>query len=103
MQPLVAPRRMKYVPPERDLPYKDPKDVSQRTVDMLRAWSPERKQFDPLAAPRHVDTIRAHVGNTHRRAGALTFSPLSSTPSRRSTSGTWCTLCVVGVMVIRRS
>jgi hypothetical protein len=32
MQPLVAPRRMKWVPPERDFLYKDNTDVSQRTV-----------------------------------------------------------------------
>src|SRR5437870_4190891 len=80
MQPLVAPRRKKYVPPERDLLYKDHKDVSERTVYILRAWSPDRKRFVPLAAPRQVDTIRSRVGNTHRRAGALTSPPLSSTP-----------------------
>ena len=43
MQPLVAPRRMKEVRPERDLLYKDTKDVSERTVDMLRALSPDRQ------------------------------------------------------------
>ena len=32
MQPVVAPRRMKCVPPERDFLYKDHQDVSQRTV-----------------------------------------------------------------------
>jgi hypothetical protein len=32
MQPVVAPRRMKCVPRERDFLYKDNKDVSQRTV-----------------------------------------------------------------------
>src|SRR6266568_42050 len=103
MQPLVAPRRMKYVPPERDLLYKDHKDVSERTVYILRAWSPDRKRFVPLAAPRQVDTIRSRVGNTHRRAGALTSPPLSSTPSRRSTSCKSFTPCVVVLMAIRLS
>jgi hypothetical protein len=32
MQPLVAPRRIQYVPPARDLLDKDDQDVSQRTV-----------------------------------------------------------------------
>ena len=57
MQRLVAPRRMKSVPPARDLLYKDHQDVSERTVYIVRAWSPERKRFVPLAAPRQVDTI----------------------------------------------
>jgi hypothetical protein len=74
MQPLVAPRRMKCVPPECDFLYKDHQDVSQRTVYILRALSPDRKRFVPLAAPRQVDTLRSRVGNTHLRAGALTSS-----------------------------
>src|SRR6266568_7297720 len=103
MQPLVAPRRMKYVPPERDLLYKDHKDVSERTVDILRAWSPDRKRFVPLAAPRQVDTIRARVGHTHRRAGALTSPPLSWCSLRRSTSCKLFTPFVVGLLAMRRS
>jgi hypothetical protein len=75
MQPLVAPRRMKYIPPARAFLYKDPQDVSERTVDILRALSPDRQRFVPLAAPRQVATIRSRVGNTPLRAGALPSLP----------------------------
>ena len=77
MHPLVAPRRMKCLPPARDFQYKDPQDVSQRTVCYVRVLNPERKRFVPLAAPRQVDIVRSRVGNTHRRAGALTSFPFS--------------------------
>jgi hypothetical protein len=77
MQPLVAPRRMKCLPPARDFLYKAPQDVSQRTVCNVRVLNPDRKRFVPLAAPRQVDRHRSRVGNTHRRAGALTSFPLS--------------------------
>ena len=103
MQPLVAPRRMKYVPPAREFLSKDPQDVSERTVCIVRALSPERTRFVPLAAPRHVDTIQSRVGNTPRRAGALTSLPLSSLVSRRSMSCTSCIPCVVVLMAMQRS
>jgi hypothetical protein len=70
---------------------------------MLRALRLEMTRFVPLAAPRHVDTLRSRVGNTPRRAGALTSSPLSPLCSRRSMSCTWRIPCVVGLMAIRRS
>ena len=75
MQPSVAPRQRKCVPPERDFLSKDNTDVSQRTVCSVRGLHPERTRCVPLAAPRHVDMIRTRVGHTPRRAGALT-SPL---------------------------
>jgi hypothetical protein len=56
MQPTVALRRMKCVPRERDFLDKDSKDVSQRTVDILRALSSERTRCGPLAPPGQVDT-----------------------------------------------
>ena len=71
MQPVVAPRRMKCLPPARDFRYKDKLDVSQRTVCYVRVLHPERQRFVPLAAPRQVDIVRSRVGNTPRRAGAL--------------------------------
>ena len=102
MQPLVAPRRMKEVPPERDLLSKDHQDVSERTVDILRAWSPERTRFVPLAAPRQVDTIRSRVGKTPRSAGALPSPPGLSPPARRAPSCQSCPPCVVVGMAMRR-
>ena len=103
MQPSVAPRRLKGVPPERDVLYKDPKDVSQRTVYILRALSLDRKRFVPLAAPRPVDRRRSRVGKTPRRAGALTSPLCFAVPSRRATSCQVCLPCVGGLMAMQRS
>ena len=47
MQPLVAPRRMKCVPPARDFLYKDHQDVSQRTVVNSEGLEPGEETVRP--------------------------------------------------------
>ena len=77
MQPVVAPRRMKWVPPACAFLYKDHQNVSQRTVEMLRALSPDRKRLAPLAAPRACRALGLSLPTPNPRFGHGLYYHLS--------------------------
>jgi hypothetical protein len=47
---------------------------------MLRASSPDRKRFVPLAAPRQVDLSSSRVGNTHLKSRSTDVPSIIHSP-----------------------